>query len=89
MKDSVLEPSYPICHSKELVTIIEQRAPEKPVLFIYSNGSPDYHVIYFSVKLALIAFFLKRNLDYLCATHTAPYHLYRNPKERIVSIVNL
>ena len=41
MKDSVFEPSSPIRHSKELVTIIEQIAPEKPVLFIYSDGGPD------------------------------------------------
>eukprot|EP00731_Ephydatia_muelleri_P010010 Em0005g596a len=29
------------------------------------------------------------DLDYLCAARTAPYHSYRNPMERIMSIVNL
>lgn len=28
-------------------------------------------------------------MDYLCAARTAPYHSYRNPVERIMSILNL
>ena len=44
---------------------------------------------YLSVKLSLIALYLKLNLDYLCVARTAPYHSYRNPVERIMSILNL
>ena len=42
-----------------------------------------------SVKLAMIAVFLKLDLDYLCASCTAPYHSYRNPAERVLLILNL
>ncbi len=42
-----------------------------------------------SVKCTLIALFRKLDLDYLCAARTAPYHSYRNPVERIMSIINL
>lgn len=86
LKDSVFEPSSPLRHSTELAAIIEQRAPEKPVLFVYSDGGPDHRITYLSVKLSL---FVKLDLDYLCAARTAPYHSYRNPVERIMSIVNI
>ena len=42
-----------------------------------------------SVKLSLICLFLKLDLDYLCAGRTAPYHSWRNPVERVMSILNL
>ena len=44
-------------------------------------------MLYISVKLALTVLF--RKLDYLCAVRTAQYHSYRNPVERIMSILNL
>ncbi len=64
-------------------------SPEKPVLFLYTDGGPDHRVTYTSVKLSLIALFKKMDLDYLCATRTASHHSYRNPVERIMSIVNI
>ena len=42
-----------------------------------------------SVKLSLIALFLELDLDYLCAARTAPYHSFRNPAERVMSVLNL
>ena len=42
-----------------------------------------------SVKLSLICLFLELDLDYLLAVRTAPYHSFRNPAERIMSILNL
>ena len=33
--------------------------------------------------------FLKLDLDYFCAGRTAPYHSWRNPVERIMSLLNL
>ena len=89
LKEGAFEPSSPARHSTELATIIEQRAANRHVLFIYSDGGPDHRVTYLSVKVALIALFVKLNLDYLCAARTAPYHSYRNPVERIMSILNL
>ena len=46
-------------------------------------------LIIVSVKLSLIALYLKLDLDYLCAARTVPYQFYRNPVERIMSRVNL
>ena len=85
-KEGAFEPSSPIRHSTELAKIIDERARDKPVVF---DGGPDHRVTYISVKLALIALYRKLDLDYLCAVRTAPYHSYRNPVERIMSILNL
>ena len=41
-----------------------------------------------SVQLSLIALFRNLNLDLLVAGRTAPCHSWKNPVERIVSIVN-
>lgn len=88
-KDSAFEPSSPVRHCAELHNILMTHSPEKPVLFLYTDGGPDHRVTYTSVKLSLIALFKKMDLDYLCATRTASHHSYRNPVERIMSIVNI
>jgi len=88
-KEGAFEPSSPLRHSAELANAITTAVETKPVLFIYSDGGPDHRVNYISVKIALIALFRKLDLDYLCAVRTAPYHSYRNPVERIMSIVNI
>ena len=88
-KDAAFEPSSPIRHAAELVSILRNKTLTHPVLFLYSDGGPDHRVTYTSVKLALIAVFLELNLDYLCAARTAPYHSFRNPAERVMSVLNL
>ena len=88
-KEGALEPSSPLRHSAELANILIVTAPEKPILFVYSDGGPDHRVTYISVKLALIALFRKLNLDYLCAVRIAPYHSDSNPVERILSLLHL
>ena len=88
-KDTAFESSSPIRHSTELCNILITHSPEKPILFIYTDGGPDHRVTYTSVKLSLICLFKKMDLDYLCAMRTAPYQSYRNPVERIMAIVNL
>ena len=88
-KEGAFEPSSPLRHSAELASAIATQAETKPVLFIYSDGGPDHRVNYVSVKVALIALYKKLDLDYLCAVRTAPYHSYKYPVERIMSIVNI
>ena len=87
-KEGAFEPSSPLRHSTELAKIVDNRAQDKPVLFIYLDGGPDHRVTYILVKLALIVLFKKLDLDYCCAVRTALYHSYRNPVERIMSILN-
>lgn len=88
-KEGAFEPSSPVRHTTELMGILEKESLNKPVLFLYSDGGPDHRITSLSVKLSLVALYLKLDLDYLCVVRTAPYHSYRNPVERIMSILNL
>ena len=90
LKEAAIEPSSPSRHCTEVNDILLARNLEtKPILFLYSDGGPDHRLTYLSVQLSLIALFLQRDLDFLCACRTAPYHSWCNPVERIMSILNL
>ena len=89
IKESTFEPSSPLRHASELHSLIQSDSEKKPILFLYSDGGPDHRLTYLSVQLSLIAFVCILDLDYLCAARTAPFHSWRNPVERILSIVNL
>ena len=91
MKEAIFEPSSPHRHMTELVHLLKSQPniPDKPLLFIYSDGGPNHRLTYLSVQLSLILVFLKLDLDFLCAARTAPYHSWRNSAERIMSIINL
>ena len=88
-KDAAFEPSSPSRHAAELAGVIQERAIDCPILLMYTDGGPDHRLTYASVKLTLISLFKELDLDYLCAARTAPHHSYRNPVERIMSILNL
>lgn len=89
LKEGTFEPSSPLRHMSELRSLIESEAQSKPVLFLYIDGGPDHRLAFLRVQLSLIALFLCLDLDYVCAAQTAPYCSWRNPVERIMSIVNL
>ena len=90
LKESAFEPSSPLRHACELNQLIATaESDRKPILFLYSDGGPDHRLTYVSVQVSLIALFLSLDLDYLCAARTAPFHSWRNPVERIMSVVNL
>ena len=89
LKDAIFKPSTPLRHATELHSLLTTRIDSKSVVFLYTDGGLDHLLTYVSVQLSLIALFLNLNLDFLCAGRTAPYHSWRNPVERIMSIVNL
>ena len=87
-KDAILKPSSALRHSTELYSILIPKIGNKSVLFVYTDGGPD-HRLTFSVQLVLVALFLNLNLDLLVVGRTAPNHSWRNPVERIMSVINL
>ena len=90
VKDSAFEASSPIRHSTELCNIMTSKSLDtKPILFLYTDGGPDHRLTFLSVQLSLIACFLRLDLDFLCVCRTAPFHSWRNPVERIMSVLNL
>ena len=74
-------------HVTELYDIIIKT--NKPYLFLYTDGGPDYQVKFVKIQITLISLFLALDLDYLVAVRTPPGHSWKNPVERIMSILNL
>ena len=89
LKDNAFEASSPLRHMAEFNQILTSCSDDNPVLLLYTDGGPDHRLTYVSVKLSLIALFLERDLDMLCAVRTPPHHSWKNPVERIMSIINL
>lgn len=82
--------SNPIRHATELKQILVSRdSSVEPILVLYTDGGPDHHLTYVSVQLSLLASFIQLDLDFLCAIRTPPHNSWKNPAERIMSILNL
>lgn len=89
LKDSALEPSSAIRHCTELSKLLLQQQISSPILVLFTDGGPDHNNTFLSVQLGLIALFLQHDLNMLEAVRTAPYQLWKNPCERVHSILNL
>ena len=89
LKDAAFQPSSAIRHATELNSWLCTRIGDRSILFLYTDGGPDHRLTYVSTQLSLIALFLNLNLDLICVARTAPNQSWRNPVERIMSIVNL
>lgn len=90
VKDLVLEPSSPLRHIAELKQILlDEELHSKPILCLYTDGGLDHRLTYLSVQLSLVCLFLSGDFDMLIAARTPPMGSWRNPPERIMSILNL
>ncbi|PKY60554.1 hypothetical protein RhiirA4_484384 [Rhizophagus irregularis] len=90
IKDPIFQPSSPLRHATELYHILlEEELVEKPVLCLYTDGGPDHRCTYTRVQLSYICLFIALDLDYFVAVRTPPQHSWKNPVERVMSILNL
>src|SRR6266540_1739988 len=90
LKDPIFQPSSPLRHATELYHILlNEELIDKPILYLYTDGRPDHHCTYTCVQLSYICLFLALDLDYFVAVQTLPQHSWKNPVERIISILNL
>ena len=90
LKDAVFEPSSPLRHCSELLHALEQSHSHlNPILCLYTDGGPDHRTTYLSVQIALIGLFRRLDSDMLVAACTAPHNSYRNPVERMMSLIDI
>lgn len=90
IKGLALEPSYPLRHMAELEQILlREDLMAKPIICLYTDGGPDHRLTYLSVQMSLVCLFLSGNFDILIAARTPPMASWKNPPERIMSIINL
>ena len=86
IKENSFEPSSALRHMSELGSY---EGNEKPILVLYTDGGSDHRLTFLSVKLALIAYFLKHDKDMLVVVRTPPYNSWKDPAERIMIILNI
>eukprot|EP00873_Tetraselmis_striata_P014883 jgi/Tetstr1/435147/TSEL_002607.t1 len=95
LKDSVFQPSTPLRHAAELMSIarscsmrgdITRGTPG--VAFIMSDGGPDHNVSFYTVIAAWLALFMELEMDVLTISRTAPTQSYMNCAERCMSELN-
>ncbi len=90
LKDPIFQPSSPLRHATELYHLfLSEGLADKPVLCLYTDGGPDHHCTYTRVQLSYICLFLALDLDYFVAVRTPPQNSWKNPVERIMSILNI
>ncbi|XP_078597452.1 uncharacterized protein LOC144873716 [Branchiostoma floridae x Branchiostoma japonicum] len=90
LKDATFQPSSPIRHQTELYHILTKAGKlGLPILCQYSDGGPDHRLTYISTQVSLICMFIILDLDMLVCARTAPQNSFRNPVERVMSIINL
>lgn len=89
VKNLILEPSSPLRHIVELEKILIDEKADKPILCLYTDGGPDHRLTYLSVQLAIVCLFISGNYDMVVAARTPPMSSWKNPPERIMSILNL
>ena len=53
LKEGVFEPSLPQGHITELQSCLS--VANKPILFVYTDGGPNYRQTYLSVKLSFLS----------------------------------
>jgi hypothetical protein len=59
------------------------------MLCLYTDGGPDYHCTYTCVQLSYICLFIALDLDYFVTVWALLQNSWKNPIERIISILNL
>ncbi|PKK57493.1 hypothetical protein RhiirC2_825681, partial [Rhizophagus irregularis] len=89
LKDATFQTSSSLRHMTELYDILLHTEKHHPFLMLYTDGGPDHKITFLRVQLSLIAMFIALDLDYLVAVRTPPGHSWKNPVERIMSILNL
>lgn len=87
LKDAVFQASNPFRHAAEFSNVVGEGCP--PIAILYTDGGPDHRCNYLSVMYSMISLFLSHDLDCLILARNAPGHSWRNPAERIMSLLNL
>ena len=93
IKMTATDPSSALRNATEIAKVLINKYGSKeavpPNLILYTDGGPEHHTTFLSVKIALICLQKFLNLDQVLAVCTAPGHSYCNPGDKINCILNL
>ena len=79
MKDSVSEPSYPLIHVVELLSVLLNE--QETFFTIFTDGGGDHNIKYLYVHCVLLALFKIGNFDNLNVGLCTPNQSWRDPAE--------
>eukprot|EP00956_Cyclotella_meneghiniana_P025642 scaffold53876_cov80-Cyclotella_meneghiniana.AAC.5 len=88
LRDSIFDPSKVFDHTSQLAAVLERDGLSPFVLVLQTDGGPDHSIKFLTTKLALLALFLKLDLDQLLVLRGAPNGSAFNKIERGMSVVN-
>ncbi|XP_060552756.1 uncharacterized protein LOC132714041 [Ruditapes philippinarum] len=88
VNDSVFQSSNPFRHAATLVKIVKHQ-PNINILILYTDGGTDHRNTLASVQCSAVCLFKELNVDMLVMCRCAPGHSWRNPAERIMSLLNI
>ncbi len=91
LKDQALQPSSSYRHDTELIDSLKKYHNQSvpPIVLKYTDGGPDRKCNNAAVILSNIALCYQLDLDFLVHARTAPGDSFKNPAERLMSILNL
>ncbi|CAG8697194.1 14904_t:CDS:2 [Rhizophagus irregularis] len=76
-------------HATELCDILINSQQWHPYLLVFTDSGSDHQLRFLRVQLLWIYLFIVLGLDYFVVVRTPPRHSWKNPVERIISILNL
>ena len=87
VNDSVFQMSTPMRHAASLSKVVPLASAQ--ILMKYSDGGTDHRTTLEAVRCAVICLCKEYDLDMVILAICAPGHSWRNPAERVMSILNL
>ena len=90
LKDAVFQRSSPLRHAEELIRLMSDiMEPTQTVMVILTDGGPDRHLLRAGIEASWLAVARALDLDGLVVLRTVPKLSWRNPVERVMSVLNL
>jgi len=88
LRDAVFDGSDVFDHAAQLLETIRKEPSLPYVVVLETDGGPDHNLMFMRTWLALIALFIKGDLDKLLALRGAPNGSWLNKTERCMSLLN-
>ena len=90
LKDSVFQRSTSLRHAEELIRLVSPVIkPTQTVMMVLTDGGPDRNLERASIEASWLAVARELDLDGLIVMRTVPKLSWRNPVERVMSVLNL
>ena len=87
VNDSVFQSSNPFRHAATVTKVLENQPVS--VLMLYTDGGTDHRNTLVSVQCSCISIFKELDVDLFILARCAPGHSWRNPAERVMSVLNI